>query len=136
MSRREKQQAKSGIIIELIIKEKKVDIIEKNDQEVIMQDHSGNSVHIMSDNIKSIYLQRCVIASEFRVDINHYCLFIYVQDCFTIELIIQLKIILEKITPVDFDITLLIKNCKRTQHPFIKKECINHLEKDIYIPSE
>ena len=76
-SRREKQQIKSRIIIEVIIKEKKVDIIKKNDREVIMQDHPGNSVHIMSDNIKSIYLQRCIIASEFRMDINHHCLFIY-----------------------------------------------------------
>ena len=127
----------------MIIKEKKVDIIKENDQEVIIRDHPGNSVHIMSDNIKGIYLQRCIIASEFGMDINHHWLFIYVQDCSTIELIIQLKIILEKITPVDFDITLLIKNCKRIKYTHIvdiidhviviRKKYINYLEKDTHI---
>ena len=134
----------------MIIKEKKVDIIEKNDREVInqiikiiVQDNPGNSVHIMSDNIKSIYLQRCIIASEFRMDIYNHYLFIYMQDCFTKELINQLKIILEKITPVDFDITLFIGNCIKIQQvhftnlidlvTIIKKRSSDHLENIIHI---
>ena len=97
-----------------------------NDREVIIQiikitvqEHPGNSCHIMSDNITSIYFKRCTIASEFIMDIDIYILFIYMQDSFTKELIIQLKIILEKITQVDFDITLLIENCGRVQYIYI-----------------
>ena len=114
----------------MVIKEEEVDIKTMNDREVIttqiikiiMQEHPGNSSHIMSDNIKSIYLKRCIIASEFIMDSGIYTLFIYLQDSFTRELIIQLKIILEKITQVDFDITLLIGNCERIQYVYI-----NHL---------
>ena len=111
----------------MVIKEEEADIKTGNDREVIitqiikiiMQEHPGNSSHIMSDNIKSIYLKRCIIASEFVMDIDIYALFICLQDSFTKELIIQLKIILEKITQVDFDITLLIENCERIQHVYI-----------------
>ena len=111
----------------MVIKEKEVDIKTGNDREVIiiqivmiiMQEHPGNSSHIMSDNSKSIYPKRCIIASEFIMDIDIYILFIYLQDSFTKELIAQLKIILEKITQVDFDITLFIENCERLQHVYI-----------------
>ena len=111
----------------MVIKEEEVDINTGNDREVIiiqiimiiMQEHPGNSSHIMSDNIKNIYLKRCIIASEFVMDIDIYALFICLQDSFTKELIIQLKIILEEITQVDFDITLLIENCERIQHVYI-----------------
>ena len=111
----------------MVIKEEGVDIKTRDDREVIviqiikiiMQDHPGNSGHIMSDNIKSIYLKRCIIASEFIMDSDIYTLFIYLQDSFTKELMIQLKIILEKITQVDFDLTLLIENCDRIQYVYI-----------------
>ena len=75
----------------------------------------------MSDYHQSIDFKRCIIASEFIVDKNICVMFIYLQGCFTKELIIQLKIILEKITQVDFDITLIIENCRRRQH-----KCINN----------
>ena len=112
---------------DMVIKEEEVDIKTRNDREVIviqiikiiMQDHSRNSSHIMSDNLKSIYLKRCIIASKFIMDSEIYTLFIYLQDSFAKELIIQLKIILEKITQVDFDITLLIENCDRIQYVYI-----------------
>ena len=150
-SRRENQQLENKIILGMVIKEEEVDIKTGNDREVIiieiimiiMQEHPGNSSHIMSDNSKSIYLKRCIIASEFVMDIDIYTLFIYLQDSFTKELIIQLKIILEKITQVDFDITLLIENCERIQHIYItylidllniiKKRGSKHLEKILYI---
>ena len=108
----------------MVIKEEEVDITKRNDREVIttqiikitMQEHPGNSSHIMSDNYKSIYFKRCIIASEFIMDKDSYTAFIHLQNSFTKELIIQSKIILEEITPVDSDITLPIKNCKRIQH--------------------
>ena len=50
------------------------------------------------------------------MDIDIYIMCNYMQDSFTKELNIQLKIILEKITQADFDITLLIKNCGEVQH--------------------
>ena len=135
----------------MVIKEEKVDIMTRNDREVItqiikiiMQEHPGNASHIMSDNILSIYFKKCIIASEFIMDIDTYTLFIYLQDSFTKELIIQLKIILEKITQVDFDITLLIENCERIHLIYIiglidfvnlyKKKYSKHLERDFYIP--
>ena len=135
----------------MVIKEEEVDIIKRNDREVIitqiikitMQEHPGNSSHIMSDNFKSIYFKRCIIASEFIMDKDICVTFIHLQNSFTRELIIQLKIILEKITQVDFDITLIIENCKRIQYTYIidiidlinitEKEHINHLEKESYI---
>ena len=84
---------------------------------IIMQEYPGNSCHIMSDNIRNIYFKRCIIASEFIMGIDIYIMPNIVQDSFTKELNIQLKIIiLEKITQADFDITLLIKNCGRVQH--------------------
>ena len=70
----------------------------------------------MSDNLKSIYLKRYIIASEFIMDSDIYTVFIYLQDSFTRELIIQSKIILEEITQVGSDITLLIENCERIQY--------------------
>ena len=60
----------------MVIKEEEVNIKTKNDREVIitqitkiiMQEHPGNSSHIISDNNnKSIYLKRCIIASEVYV---------------------------------------------------------------------
>ena len=103
----------------MVIKEEEVDIIKENDREVTItqiikitvQEHPGISSHIMSDNHQSIYFKRYIIASEFIMDKNICVMFIYLQSCFTKELIIQLKIILEKITQVDFDITLIIENC-------------------------
>ena len=84
---------------------------------IIMQEYPGNSCHIMSDNITmSIYLMNYISASEFIMDIYIYIMFDYVQDSFTKELNIRLKIILEKITQADFDITLLIQNCEGMQH--------------------
>ena len=124
--------------------------MKKNDREVIIiqvikttvQEHPGNSSHIMSDNLKSIYLKRHT-ASEFIMDKNICVMFIYLQSCFTKELIIQLKIILEKITQVDFDITLIIENCRRRQHKCIsnivdfininEKEYFPHLEEEHHI---
>ena len=111
----------------MVIKEEEVDIIKRNDREVIitqiikitMQENPGNSSHIMSDNFKSIYFKRCIIASEFIMDKDICVTFIHLQNSFTRELIIQLKIILEKITQVDFDITLIIENCKRIQYTYI-----------------
>ena len=73
----------------------------------------------MSDNLKSIYLKRCVIASEFIMNKDIYTVFIHLQNRFTRELIIQSKIILEEITQADSDITLLIENCKRIQYVYI-----------------
>ena len=97
----------------------------------------------MSDNHQSINFKRCIIASEFIMDKNNCVMFIYLQNCFTKELITQLKIILEKITQVDFDITLIIENCKRRQHNYIiiitdlinitEKEHIIHLEEEPHI---
>ena len=111
----------------MLIKEEEVDIKTRNDREVIttqiikiiMQEHPGNSSHIMSDNIKSIYLKRCISASEFIMDRGIYTLFIYLQDSFTRELILQLKIILEEITQVGSDTALLIENCERIQYVYI-----------------
>ena len=152
ISRRENQQLENKIIIEMVIKEEEVDIMTKNDRQVIiqiikiiMQEHPGNSGHIMSDNIMSIYFKRCITTSKFVMGINIYTEPYCMQDSFTRELIIQPKIILEKITQVDFDITLPIENCERIQYTciidinlvnIIKKEHINHLERDFYIPFE
>ena len=121
----------------MVIKEEEVDIIKRNDREVII------TGHIMSDNFKSIHFKRCIIASEFIMDKDICVTFIHLQNSFTRELIIQLKIILEKITQVDFDITLIIENCKRILYTYIidiidlinitEKEHINHLEKESYI---
>ena len=147
ISRRSNQPFDLDIIV---IKEQEVDIRKKNDREVIItqviktnvQEHPGNSSHIMSDNLKSIYLNR-YIASEFIMDKNICVMFIYLQSCFTKELIIQPKIILEKITQVDFDITLIIENCRRRQHKRIgnivdfininEKEHFPHLEEEHHI---
>ena len=101
----------------MIIREEKVDIVTLNDREVIiqiikiiMQEYPGNSCHIISDNIiMANYLRRYISASEFIMDIDNYIMFNYMQDSFTKEINIQLKIILEKITQVDFDINLLIE---------------------------
>ena len=130
----------------MVIKEEEVDIIKENDQKVIItqiikitvQEHPGNSGHIMSDNLQSIYSKRCIIASEFIMDKNICVTFIYLQNCFTKELIIQLKIILEKITQVDFDITLIIENCRRRQHNCIIDivDFINITEKEHIIHPE
>ena len=127
----------------MVIKEEEVGIIKRNDREVIitqiikitMQEHPGNSSHIMSDNFKSIYFKRCIIASEFIMDKDICVTFIHLQNSFTRELIIQLKIILEKITQVDFDITLIIENCKRIQYTYIIDiiDLINITEKESYI---
>ena len=111
----------------IVIKEEEVDIMKKNDREVIIiqviktivQEHPGNSSHIMSDYHQSIDFKRCIIASEFIMDKNICVMFIHLQSCFTKELIIPLKIILEKITQVGFDITLIIQNCRRRQHKCI-----------------
>ena len=113
---------------------------------IIMQEHPGNSSHIMSDYIMSIYFKRCILISKFVMDINIYIVSNSMQNSFTRELIIQLKIILEKITQVGFDITLLIEICKRIHHIYIiglidlvniiKKKHSRHLEKNIYITSE
>ena len=94
----------------------------------------------------SIYFNRCITISKFVMGINIYIEPYSMQDSFTRELIIQPKIILEKITQVDFDITLLIEDCERIQYTciidiiglvnIIKEEYINHLERDFYIPSE
>ena len=108
-------------------KKKKVNIVTLNDREVIiqiieiiMQEYPGNSCHIMSDNHhKGICLTDYISASEFIMDIDIYIMFSYMQDSFTKELNIQLKIILEKITQADFDITLIIKNCGEAQHIYI-----------------
>ena len=86
---------------------------------IIMQEYPGNSRHIVSDNIMNLYFKRYISASQFIMDIDIYIMFNTVQDCFTKELNIQLKTILEKITQVDFDITLLIKNCGEVQHIYI-----------------
>ena len=110
----------------MVIKEEEVDIIKRNDREVIttqiikitMQEHPGNSSHIMSDNYKSIYFKRCIIAGEFIMDSDFYIVFIYLQNSFTKELIIQSKIILEEITQVGSDITLPIENCRRIQYVY------------------
>ena len=82
----------------MVIKEEKVDIMTVNDREVIIQiikiitqEYLGSSCHIMSDNIMSIYFKRCIIASEFIMDIDIHIMFSYVQASFTKELIIQLK---------------------------------------------
>ena len=99
----------------MVIREEEVDIIKENDQKVIINQIIKIS-HIMSDNLQSIYSKRCIIDSEFIMDKNICVTFIYLQNCFTKELIIQLKIILEKITQVDVDITLIIENCRRRQH--------------------
>ena len=148
ISRRSNQPFDLDIIV---IKEEEVDIIKKNDREVIIiqvikttvQEHPGNSSHIMSDNLKSIYFKRCIIASEFIMDKNNCVMFIYLQSCFTKELIILLKVTLEKITQVDFDITLIIENCRRRQHKRIsnivdfisinEKEYFPHLEEEHHI---
>ena len=153
-SRRSNQSFDLDIIV---IKEEEVDIIKENDQKVIInqiikiivQEHPGNSSHIMSDNLQSIYSNRCIIASEFIMDKNICVMFIYLQSCFTKELIIQLKSILEKITQVDFDITLIIENCKKRQHNCIinitdliinitEKEHLIHLEEEprIYLEED
>ena len=134
----------------MVIKEKKVNIMTVNDREVIiqiieiiMQEYHGSLCHIMSDNIMSIYFKRCIIASEFIMDIDIYIMSNYVQVSFTKELIIQLKIILEKFTPFGFDITLLIKNCGRVQYIYIsqsinlvniirKRHHIKYLEENSY----
>ena len=108
----------------MVIREEKVDIMTLNDRKVIiqiikitMQEYPGNSCHIMSDNIMNTYFKRCIIASKFIMGKDIYIMPNIVQDSFTKELNIQLKItILEKITQADFDITLLIKNCGRVQH--------------------
>ena len=148
ISRRRNQPFDLDIIV---IKEEEVDIMRKNDREVIIiqviktnvQEHPGNSSHILSDYHHSINFKRCIIASEFVMDKNNCVMFIYLQSCFTKELIIQLKIILEKITQVDFDITLIIENCrKKKQHnisnivDFIninEKEHFHHLEEEHHI---
>ena len=124
----------------MVIKEEEVDIIKRNDREVIitqiikitMQEHPGNSSHIMSDNFKSIYFKRCIIASEFIMDSDIYIMFIYLQNSFTKDLSIQSKIILEEITQVGSDITLLIENCKRIQYTYIIDiiDLINITEKE------
>ena len=133
----------------MVIQEEEVDIIKENDQKVIIinqiikiivQEHPGNSSHIMSDYHQSIDFKRCIITSEFIMDKNICVMFIYLQSCFTKELIIQLKIILEKITQVGFDITLIIENCRRRQHNCIsnivdfininEKEYFPHLEEE------
>ena len=147
-SRRSNQPFDLDIIV---IKEEEVDIIKKNDREVIIiqvikttvQEHPGNSSHIMSDYHQSIDFKRCIIASEFIMDKNICVMFIYLQSCFTKELIIPLKIILEKITQVGFDITLIIENCRRRQHKCIsnivdfininEKEYFPHLEEEHHI---
>ena len=85
---------------------------------ITMQEHPGNSSHIMSDNYKSIYFKRCIITSEFIMDKGSYTAFIHLQNSFTKELIIQSKIILEEITQVGSDITLPIENCKRIQYVY------------------
>ena len=97
----------------------------------------------MSDYHQGIDFKRCIIASEFIMDKTICVMFIYLQSCFTKELIIQLKIILEKITQVGFDITLIIENCKRRQHKCIsdivdfininEKEHFPHLEEEPHI---
>ena len=97
----------------------------------------------MSDNLQSIYFKRCIIASELIMDKDICVTFIYLQNSFTRELIIQLKTTLEKITQVDFDITLIIENCNRIQYTYIiditdliniiEKEHIIHLEKEPHI---
>ena len=125
--------------------------MKKNDREVIIiqvikttvQEHPGNSSHIMSDYHQSIDFKRCIIANEFIMDKNICVMFIYLQSCFTKELIIPLKIILEKITQVGFDITLIIENCRRRQHKCIsnivdfininEKEYFPHLEEEHHI---
>ena len=112
MSRGESQHFKDRTIIGMVIKEGRANIMTLDDREVIMQENPGSSCHIMSDNIiMSNYLMRHTNASEFIMDINIHIKFNYMRDSFTKELNIQLKIILEKITQVDFDITLLIENC-------------------------
>ena len=71
----------------MVIKEEEVDIKTRNDREVIttkiikiiMQEYPGNSSHIMSDNFKSIYLKRYIIASKFIMNSDIYTLFIYLQ---------------------------------------------------------
>ena len=88
----------------------------------IMQEYPGNSRHIMSDNIMRASTSRdASSASEFIMDIDIYILFSYLHDSFTKELTRQLKIILEKVTQVDFDITLLIENCGKVQHIYISQ---------------
>ena len=134
----------------MIIREEQIDIKTLNDREVIIQiikiivqEYPGNSCHIMSDNFRSIYFKRCIIASKFVMGIDIYIMPSIVQDSFTKELNIQRKIILEKITQVDFDITLLIKNCGRVQrihiiqsidsvNIFEKKNHSRHLQKTFH----
>ena len=148
ISKRSNQSSNLDIIV---IKEEEVDIMKKNDREVIIiqvikttvQEHPGNSSHIMSDYRQSIDVKRCIIASEFIMDKNICVMFIYLQSCFTKELIILLKIILEKITQVGFDITLIIENCRRRQHKCIsntvdfininEEEYFPHLEEEHHI---
>ena len=100
----------------------------------------------MSDSLKSIYLKRYIIASEFIMDSDIYTVFIHLQDSFTRELIIQSKIILEEITQVGSDITLLIENCERIQYVYIiylidfvniiKEKDKNHHRKTLDVFSE
>ena len=53
------------------------------------------------------------------MDKDIYTAFIHLQNSFTKELFIQSKIILEEITQVGSDITLLIENCKRIHYVYI-----------------
>ena len=83
---------------------------------IIVHDTPGNACHIMSDNKAriSINIMNYSIASEFNMNID--IMIDSVEYSFTKMVCIKLKDVIGKFAQDDFDLTLHIKNCVKTQY--------------------